>query len=455
MEAYIASGVTFFLDLTEEGELAPYHQLLSAKGVVHRRMPIQDVSVPRSPQEMSAVLDTIDEAIKDGQVVYVHCFGGVGRTGTVVGCHLVRRGRSGEAALNELAAMWKDVAKYHRKPSSPETNEQKQFVRNWESLERKNTGVSLATVEPLDRFLGCLLGLAAGDAVGTTLEFKSPGSFTPISDMVGGGPFGLKAGQWTDDTSMALCLAASLVERKGFDALDQMQRYIKWWRHGYMSSTGTCFDIGNATSGALRTFEKTGDPFSGSTDPFKAGNGSLMRLAPVPMFFSKSPAQAIEMAAESSRTTHGAATAVDACRFFSGLLVGALGGADKGALLSPGYAPVPGYWDEHPLHPEILGVANGSYKKKEPPQIRGTGFVVASLEAALWAFHKSTSYREAILLAANLGDDADTTGAICGQLAGACYGLNGIPQSWRDQLAEGELLSDLAKALFEPGGKAT
>ena len=163
------------------------------------------------------------------------------------------------------------------------------------------------------RFRGALLGLAAGDAVGTTLEFTFPGTFEPITDMVGGGPFELEPGQWTDDTSMALCLAASLVECDGFNGIDQMKRYVFWWREGYMSSTGTCFDIGNTVSAALSKFERNpAEAFHGSTDPMTAGNGSLMRLAPIPLAFYNDPEIAIAMAAQSSRTTHGAAVAVDA-----------------------------------------------------------------------------------------------------------------------------------------------
>ncbi|MBT5535424.1 ADP-ribosylglycohydrolase family protein, partial [Candidatus Poribacteria bacterium] len=108
-----------------------------------------------------------------------------------------------------------------------------------------------------DRYIGCLLGLAVGDALGITLEFTTPGKFDPIDDMVGGGPFSLKPGQWTDDTSMALCLAESLIERKGFDATDQMQRYVQWWREGHLSSTGRCFDIGGTVSGSLSRFQRT------------------------------------------------------------------------------------------------------------------------------------------------------------------------------------------------------
>ena len=190
-----------------------------------------------------------------------------------------------------------------------------------------------------NRFRGCLLGLAAGDALGTTLEFKRPGSFEPIDDMVGGGPFGLKAGQWTDDTSMALCLASSLLERDGFDPADQMQRYVRWWREGYLSSTGTCFDIGITIRGALSRFMKDGEPFSGATAPNTAGNGSLMRLAPVPMFYAGSLGEAVERSAESSLTTHGAVEAVDACRYYGGLLAGAFCGMGRDTLLGPAFSP--------------------------------------------------------------------------------------------------------------------
>src|SRR5215472_13688229 len=191
------------------------------------------------------------------------------------------------------------------------------------------------TEELRERYRGSLLGLAVGDAVGTTLEFRPAGSFTPLDDMVGGGPFRLNPGEWTDDTSMALCLAASLVERKGFDARDQMERYLRWRDEGYMSSNGKCFDIGNTVSSALRQFEATGSPLAGSTHPRTAGNGSIMRLAPVPLFYALNPREAIEKSAESSRTTHGAQTSVDACGYLGALIVGALHGHSKEELLSP------------------------------------------------------------------------------------------------------------------------
>jgi ADP-ribosylglycohydrolase len=247
---------------------------------------------------------------------------------------------------------------------------------------------------------------------------------------------------------MALCLAESLVIHQGFDPADQMSRYVRWYREGYLSSTGHCFDIGNTVREALERFERTQEPYSGSTDPWSAGNGSIMRLAPVPLFYSQNLPEAIVKSAESSRTTHGATAAVDACRYLGALLVGAVNGAAKESLLSERYSPIPGYWQKHPLVKEIDEIAAGSFRRRQPPEIKGTGYVVKSLEAALWAFFCSQSFEEGCLLAVNLGDDADTTGAVYGQLAGAYYGERDIPESWRSRLAQRPLIESLADRLF-------
>ncbi|MBK5966660.1 ADP-ribosylglycohydrolase [Thiocystis minor] len=303
-------------------------------------------------------------------------------------------------------------------------------------------------MEMLSRFEGALVGLAVGDALGTTLEFKPPGTFEPIRDMVGGGPFGLEPGQWTDDTSMALCLADSLVTCQGFDPADQMRRYLRWYREGYLSSTGICFDIGNTVGGALRRFERDGNPFAGETHSHAGGNGSLMRLAPIPLAFASTPAEAIRLAKEMSRTTHGAPEPMDACGYFAGLILGALRGEDKAALLAPRYSPVPGLWDREPLSLRIDEVAAGSFKAKQPPEVRGTGYVVDALEAALWAFWNTDTFETGALTAVNLGNDADTTGAIYGQLAGAYYGMEGIPKHWRGMTALRERVLALAVGLM-------
>ena len=302
-----------------------------------------------------------------------------------------------------------------------------------------------------DRFRGCLFGLAVGDAVGTTFEFCRPGTFHPIADMVGGGPFDLQAGQWTDDTSMALCLADSLLDCGTFDADDQMRRYVRWWKTGYRSCTDRCFDIGNTVRAALRRYETTGDPFSGSTDEHTAGNGSLMRLAPVPIFFFPDVEQAIVRAAESSRTTHGAPAAVDACRYFAGLLAGAFLGHSRDEILKPRFKPT-GSWSAGSLVSEIEEVADGSYKQRQPPDIRGQGYVVKSLEAALWAFYHARDFRDGCLKAVNLGDDADTTGAIYGQIAGAYWGIDAIPAEWRDKTSLKDEILKLADELGKVAG---
>jgi ADP-ribosyl-[dinitrogen reductase] hydrolase len=298
-----------------------------------------------------------------------------------------------------------------------------------------------------DRYLGCLTGLAVGDALGTTVEFKLPGSFEPVTDMIGGGVFGLAPGQWTDDTSMALCLAESLLDKGTFDPGDQMERYVRWFREGHLSSTGECFDIGNATRAALLRYEASGEAFSGSDDPLSAGNGSIMRLAPVVMYYSEHPEDAIAYAVHSSRTTHQSEACLDACRLMAAILVAGLRGCSKQEMLDrEAYRD---WLDTEMLEPGIMDILEGSYKVQEPPVIQGTGYVVKSLEAALWAFHRSSSFAEGALLAVNLGDDADTTGAIYGQIAGAHYGLTGIPASWRDKLAMREVIVDYAGRLYD------
>ena len=300
--------------------------------------------------------------------------------------------------------------------------------------------------EEEDRFRGCLVGLAAGDAVGTTLEFRSRDDLEPIDDMLGGGPFDLDPGQWTDDTSMALCLATSLVEKGGFDPGDQMDRYCRWRESGYLSSNGRCFDIGMTVAAALNRYRETGDPFAGASDPLSAGNGSIMRLAPVVMFSVCDREAALRDAVESSRTTHAAAECLDACRILAELLLRALTGMSKGENL-----------DAVPLEcctAALQEVADLAFLAKGSDEIRGTGYVVESLEAAVWCFAKTDSFREAILMAANLGDDADTTAAICGQIAGAHYGLSGIPDSWQRRLAMRAEIVELADRLRSAGGIA-
>jgi ADP-ribosyl-[dinitrogen reductase] hydrolase len=296
-------------------------------------------------------------------------------------------------------------------------------------------------VNAQERFRGCLLGLAVGDAVGTTVEFRPRGTFEPLTEMTGGGPFGLAPGQWTDDTSMALCLASSLLECGGFDARDQMERYCRWSETGYLSSTGSCFDIGRTVASALRRFRKNGEPFAGSEDTYSAGNGSIMRLAPVPMLFSHDIDAAETYSAKSSRTTHGAAECVDACRLLGRIICRALSGQAKDAVVLGDGSSFRGA-------EKVVLIARGAYINKPEAAVRGSGYVVESLEAALWSFVGANSFEAAILAAANLGDDADTTAAVCGQIAGAFYGVSGIPCRWLQRLALRSDIMELADRLY-------
>ncbi|HEX6985075.1 MAG TPA: ADP-ribosylglycohydrolase family protein [Planctomycetaceae bacterium] len=311
----------------------------------------------------------------------------------------------------------------------------------------------------VDRKRGALLGLAVGDALGAAVEFSAPGTFEPVTGYRAGGPHGLGPGEWTDDTSMALALADSLAAA-GFDAADQARRYLAWWRRGDYSVTGRCFDIGNATRAALARFEKSGDLLaSGDPSERASGNGSIMRLAPVPVcyadLFPDDVAELARLAAESSRPTHASPQCLSACRYFAALLAGLIHGLDQDEVLSPDWPVLKELRRAEPLHPKVESVASGSFRGKEPPEIRGSGYVIESLEAALWAFNDAADFRGAVLRAVNLGDDADTTGAVCGQLAGVCWGEGGIPAEWLDGLARRDLIETALAGLGVPRCRET
>jgi len=305
----------------------------------------------------------------------------------------------------------------------------------------------------LNRQRGCLIGLAVGDALGAAVEFKPPGSFEPVTDYRAGGPHGLDPGEWTDDTSMALALADSIAHA-GWNLNDQAARYVSWWREGTYSVNGRCFDIGNTTVAALHRFQQSQDAKnSGDTASHASGNGSIMRLAPVPIrFMDHFPGdikQLAQYATESSLPTHASPQCVSACRYMAVVLAGLMHGLDRDEVLAADWEPLTQLKQLEPLHPEVDAVAAGSFRQLQPPVIKGSGYVVKSLEAALWAFHNAQDFREAVLRAVNLGDDADTTGAICGQFAGAYWGEAGIPQEWLDGLAKPEMIEQALAGLLQ------
>jgi len=299
-----------------------------------------------------------------------------------------------------------------------------------------------------DKAIGCFIGLAVGDALGAPVQSLKPGNFPPVTEMLPNPHFNTPAGYWTDDTSMAICLCESLVECKGFDPQDQLARYLSWLTEGYNSSTDEAFDIGRTTLLSLTNYGKTGDLVSPYHNSHQAGNGSIMRLAPLSIYYRNDPRAGIYYAGESSKTTHSNKEAVDGCRLLAALTIGILQGDGKETVLAPGYAPRSNVWEEDPLHPHIDAISQGSWRNKSAQTLSASGYVVDTLEAALWGFGTTDSFEEGMTAVVNLGNDADTTGAVYGQLAGAYYGLEAIPERWLNALAKKDVLTNHVKQLI-------
>ncbi|MCY4074713.1 MAG: ADP-ribosylglycohydrolase family protein [Acidobacteria bacterium] len=375
------------------------------------------------------------DRLRAGFDILVHCRGGLGRAGTVAARLLVELGAGAEDAVRRVREA--------RSPHAVETRSQEAHVAACAARAPSAAPAARSrSAESIrDRARGALLGLAVGDAVGTTLEFSIRDTRPRLEDMVGGGPFDLPAGAWTDDTTLALALAESLAEAGDFDGRDLLDRFVDWWRNGSYSCNGHCFDIGITTRTALERYVRTGDPRAGSTEPNSAGNGSLMRLAPVALRYWHDREQLSAVAAAQSRTTHGATEAVDACRAFAGLLADAIAGAARPDVLGTRR------FDGAPAIARILA---GSWRGRARDTIDSSGYVAHTLEAALWSVARTGDFRGAVLLAANLAHDADTVAAVTGQLAGALYGLSGIPEGWLDRVAwRGRLLA-VADRLVAP-----
>jgi ADP-ribosyl-[dinitrogen reductase] hydrolase len=239
--------------------------------------------------------------------------------------------------------------------------------------------------------------------------------------MVGGGPFQLNPGEWTDDTSMALCLGQSLRERGRFDPRDVMDKFVAWWSEGYMSHNDQCFDIGSTTSHALAKYRHTGNPYAGNPSEHASGNGGIMRLAPVVIWYRDSPDVCMTMAEDSSRLTHCSQACLVAARALATAILHAFLGDTKEEMLK-------------------------SFRSDTRGQ--GTGYVVDALQSAVMCFRETDNFEDAILMATNLGNDADTTAAITGQLAGAYYGVQGIPEAWLERLAWRDRIDEMAIALW-------
>lgn len=428
-------GAAAVVSLIEEQEMVDLGVAELGTAVSERHMawyglPIRDVSVPDGAFE--AAWDKAGRELRwllaNGFRVLVHCKGGLGRAGMVAARLLAELGMAPDEAV---------AAVRRARPGAIETRAQLDHVQAARPVMDEPPDRSAPGLR--DRAIGALLGLAVGDAVGTTLEFRARDSYPLLTDMMGGGPFHLEPGEWTDDTAMALALADTLAGAEDLDEQLLMARFTQWAEQGAYSCNGRCFDIGMTVRAALARFRRSGDPFAGSTDPQSAGNGGLMRLAPVAIRYWPDRARLRDVAARQSRTTHGAAEAVDACVAFAELLADAIEGKDAQSVLAPRHAGYAG---------KIDAILAGSWRGKAREAIRASGYVAHSIEAALWSVGRSGDFARAVLTAANLGEDADTTAAIAGQLAGALYGMSAIPPAWRSKLAWHDRIVAMAEALL-------
>ena len=429
----LEAGVTSFVDLTQPRERTPYDALLPA-GIDYLRRSIPDHGLPPERADMAGILEYLRQALKTGRVIYLHCRAGIGRTNMVAGCLLAEQGFSGDGALGELNRLWLLSGRSAEWPTIPETPEQSDYVRRW----RPSAGEPDPLFDPdtldaarglRERFQGALLGLAAGDAVAAATQYRRPGSFTPVGDLLGGGPFDLPRGGWSDDTAMALCVAESLIECEQFDARDQMRRYQRWQQQGHLSATGQCVGITAATARALALAQWRRQPFSGSHDPAAQDADVLSRVVPVTMYFFAKADEAAERSADAARTTCQAPLVLAACRALAHGLHAALSAAPKPTILERGRLTG---------DPRARGATGAALADSAP----------ASLAAALEVLGRTHTFREAVLAAANLGGNSDVVAAAVGALAGAHYTASAIPASWRNSLMKKQLIEGSADRLL-------
>ena len=452
------AGIDCFIDLTAEHECPTYDALLPA-GVLHLRMPVEDHGLPSDPAQMQEIQATIARQLAGGRRLYVHCRAGIGRTGTVVGCYLVEQGYGGREALAELNRLWQQNSLARTWPEVPETHEQYDYVLDWPRHRRAQTPtLSLAASSPppredpelrlvaslRERFQGALLGLAVGDALAAATQFRRPGSFTPVGDLLGGGPHDLPRGGWSDDTAMALCLAESLAERRSYDDGDFLARLLRWQAEGHLSATGQCVGITGPTARALARVQwRSGGAPSGSHDPQQRDPEVLSRVAPAVLHAFADEAAAISLAGDVARVTCQSPVVVDACRLLAAMLHVALRGEPRARVV----APHPAVFTSQPLKSDVAPIAAAT---RPIPASRDTvrSDVLDALQAALWAFASTQNFRDGALAVVNLGGQSDVAGAVYGQLAGAHYGINAIPAHWRSAILRRADIENLADRLL-------
>ncbi|MCC3160337.1 ADP-ribosylglycohydrolase family protein [Hymenobacter sp. 15J16-1T3B] len=306
-----------------------------------------------------------------------------------------------------------------------------------------------------------LLGLAVGDALGVPVEFESRArrKADPVVSMRAYGTHNQPAGTWSDDASLTFCLAESLT--KGYDLGDLSRRFINWYEHAYWTPHGRVFDIGVATAEAIRRLERGTPPLhAGGSDEYSNGNGSLMRILPLVFYTRNLPvAERLQQTREVSSPTHAHPRSVLACFIYLEVARQLLLGADRQVafdearhIVVAAIANEPALLAEQHRFHRILQQPHGEYEilplaQYREDEISGSGYVLHTLEAALWGLLRYDTYAETVLAAVNLGDDTDTTGAVAGGLAGLYYGEQAIPPEWLQVLARRADIEDLAARL--------
>lgn len=429
LRRFLSAGVTCFIDLTEPRESPSYEGLLpfatpEGRRVEYLREPIPDHGVPDGRETMVRILALLDDALAAGHCVYLHCRAGVGRSATVAGCWLASRHGSSANPVEELQGMWQQCAKSRSWARVPETAEQVEFIHAWSASVRKVAGLERPAVGigVAERVRGALLGLAAGDAAGAAFQV---GLDRPVA--------------WTQHTALTLCLAESLLECCRCDARDQMERYVRWQRDGYLDAGTGSRQATPDVARALAAYHWRGQPMAGSHDPQDRSTASLPRVVAAVLHSLDDPAAAVALAGECSRTTHQSPVVVDACRCYAAMLVGALRGDAPAQVLGPRYEPVAGLWSARPLKPEVA----------EPPAgcTPGVPDVVHALANAREAVAAAADFDDAVHRACGGGVEPALDAALAGTLMGALFGARVIPIAQLEALARVDVLESIAARL--------
>lgn len=418
IEQFLKAGVTSFIDLTEEEELPPYAGLWPAvveQRIHHKRLSIRDHDVPETAATVSRILDAIDAELAAGRTVYIHCRAGIGRTGTVVACYLMRRGLVCERALDRLQVLWKQCARSHSWPRTPETPEQLEFVQGWSEPPPRAPG----RLHRPARFEGALVGLAVGDGLGMALTRATCGA-AALGDYAQSDNAVLAPGA---DTAMTLCVAESLLAREANDAGDQMQRYQQWMRGADAAAIPADFKR------ALAAWQWSKKPTAGSHDPRNLDPHSLARSLGVALWMVDDPRAAIEAAVDVSRTTQQSPVVLDACRLWTALLIDAFCGVERAALAVCG-GPLTKSLRERALKPQVSALMEGRWQS-----LIDTGVDAVSLLAiVLSEFAAARPFSEGVIRVATAASLPHTAAALYGSLAGAHAGIDAVPLEWRHRL---------------------